>query len=82
MTGNTTQDSTDKYRRELQDLIDKIKETDSLITAITDVYGKDIQKSEVKKRKRMLKQMVVAVALSESQRKSARLAKSGEESCC
>lgn len=74
-TGNTTQDSTDKFRRKLQDLIDKIKETDSLITAITDVYGKDIQKSEVKKRKRMIKQMVVAVALSESQRKSTRLAK-------
>lgn len=49
MTGNTTQDSTDKFRRELQDLIDKIKETDSMITAITDVYDKDIQKSEVKK---------------------------------
>ena len=55
MTGNTTQDSTDKYRRELQDLIDKIKETDSLITAITDVYGKDIQKSEVKKVKESVK---------------------------
>lgn len=55
MTGNTTQDSTDKYRRELQDLIDKIKETDSLITAITDVYGKDIQKSEVKKMKENVK---------------------------
>lgn len=55
MTGNTTQDSTDKYRRELQDLIDKIKETDSLITAITDVYGKDIQKSEVKKVKENVK---------------------------
>lgn len=55
MTGNTTQDSTDKYRRELQDLIDKIKETDSLITAITDVYGKDIQKSEVKKTKENVK---------------------------
>lgn len=55
MTGNTTQDSTDKYRRELQDLIDKIKETDSLITAITDVYGKDIQKSEVKKTKKNVK---------------------------
>lgn len=55
MTGNTTQDSTDKYRRELQDLIDKIKETDSLITAITDVYGKDIQKSEVKKTRENVK---------------------------
>lgn len=55
MTGNTTQDSTDKYRRELQDLIDKIKETDSLRTAITDVYGKDIQKSEVKKTKENVK---------------------------
>lgn len=55
MTGNTTQDSTDKFRRELQDLIDKIKETDSLITAITDVYGKDIQKSEVKKAKENVK---------------------------
>lgn len=55
MTGNTMQDSTDKYRRELQDLIDKIKETDSLITAITDVYGKDIQKSEVKKTKENVK---------------------------
>lgn len=55
MTGNTMQDSTDKYRRELQDLIDKIKETDSLITAITDVYGKDIQKSEVKKVKESVK---------------------------
>lgn len=55
MTGNTTQDSTDKYRRELQDLIDKIKETDSMITAITDVYGKDIQKSEVKKAKENVK---------------------------
>lgn len=55
MTGNTTQDSTDKYRRELQNLIDKIKETDSLITAITDVYGKDIQKSEVKKTKENVK---------------------------
>ena len=55
MTGDTTQDSTDKYRRELQDLIDKIKETDSLITAITDVYGKDIQKSEVKKTKENVK---------------------------
>lgn len=55
MTGNTTQDSTDKYRRELQDLIDKIKETDSLITAITNVYGKDIQKSEVKKTKENVK---------------------------
>lgn len=54
-TGNTTQDSTDKYRRELQDLIDKIKETDSLITAITDVYGKDIQKFEVKKTKENVK---------------------------
>lgn len=55
MTGNTTQDSTDKYRRELQDLIDKIKETDSLITAIKDVYGQDIQKSEVKKTKENVK---------------------------
>ena len=55
MTGNTTQDSTDKYRRELQDLIDKIKETDSMITAITDVYDKDIQKSEVKKAKENVK---------------------------
>lgn len=55
MTGNTTQDSTDKYRRELQDLIDKIKETDSLITAIKDVYGNDIQKSEVKKTKENVK---------------------------
>lgn len=55
MTGNTTQDSTDKYRRELQNLIDKIKETDSMITAITDVYDKDIQKSEVKKTKENVK---------------------------
>ena len=55
MTGNTTQDSTGKFRRELQDLIDKIKETDSLITAITDVYDKDIQKSEVKKTKENVK---------------------------
>lgn len=55
MTGNTTQDSTDKFRRELQDLIDKIKETDSMITAITDVYDKDIQKSEVKKAKENVK---------------------------
>lgn len=55
MTGNTTQDSTDKFRRELQDLIDKIKETDSMITAITDVYDKDIQKSEVKKTKENVK---------------------------
>lgn len=55
MTGNTTQDSTDKYRRELQNLIDKIKETDSMITAITDVYDKDIQKSEVKKAKENVK---------------------------
>lgn len=55
MTGNTTQDSTDKSRRELQNLIDKIKETDSMITAITDVYDKDIQKSEVKKTKENVK---------------------------
>ena len=48
-TGNTTQDSTDKFRRDLQDINEKINETDSMITAITDVYGKDIQKSEVKK---------------------------------
>ena len=51
MTGNTTQDSTDKFRRDLQDINEKIKETDSMITAITDVYDKDIQKSEVKKAK-------------------------------
>lgn len=50
-TGNTTQDSTDKFRRDLQDIIEKIHETDSMITAITDVYDKDIQKSEVKKAK-------------------------------
>lgn len=51
MTGNTTQDSTDKFRRDLQDTNEKIKEIDSMITAITDVYDKDIQKSEVKKAK-------------------------------
>lgn len=55
MTGNTTQDSTDKFRRDLQDINEKIKETDSMITAITDVYDKDIQKSEVKKAKENVK---------------------------
>ena len=55
MTGNTTQDSTDKFRRDLQDINEKIKETDSIITAITDVYDKDIQKSEVKKAKENVK---------------------------
>lgn len=55
MTGNTTQDSTDKFRRDLQDINEKIKETGSMITAITDVYDKDIQKSEVKKAKENVK---------------------------
>lgn len=55
MTGNTTQDSTDKFRRDLQDINEKIKETDCMITAITDVYDKDIQKSEVKKAKENVK---------------------------
>ena len=55
MTGNTTLDSTDKFRRDLQDINEKIKETDSMITAITDVYDKDIQKSEVKKAKENVK---------------------------
>lgn len=51
MTGNTTQDSTDKFRRDLQKLNDAIKERDSLISTITDVYGKDMQSAEVKKAK-------------------------------
>lgn len=50
-TGNTTQDSTDKFRREQQKLNDAIKERDSLISTITDVYGKDMQSAEVKKAK-------------------------------
>lgn len=50
-TGNTTQDSTDKFRRYLQKLNDAIKERDSLISTITDVYGKDMQSAEVKKAK-------------------------------
>lgn len=50
-TGNTTQDSTDKFRRNLQELNDAIKERDSLISTITDVYGKDMQSAEVKKAK-------------------------------
>ena len=50
-TGNTTQDSTDKFRRDLQKLNDEIKERDSLISTITDVYGKDMQSAEVKKAK-------------------------------
>lgn len=50
-TGNTTQDSTDKFRRNLQKLNDAIKERDSLISTITDVYGKDMQSAEVKKAK-------------------------------
>lgn len=50
-TGNTTQDSTDKFRRDLQKLNDAIKERDSLISTITDVYGKDMQSEEVKKAK-------------------------------
>ena len=50
-TGNTTQDSTDKFRRDLQELNDKIKERDSMISAITNVYGKDMQSAEVKKAK-------------------------------
>lgn len=50
-TGNTTQDSTDKFRRDLQELNDAIKERDSLISTITDVYGKDMQSAEVKKAK-------------------------------
>lgn len=49
--GNTTQDSTDKFRRDLQKLNDAIKERDSLISTITDVYGKDMQSAEVKKAK-------------------------------
>lgn len=50
-TGNTTQDATDKFRRDLQKLNDEIKERDSMISAITDVYGKDMQSAEVKKAK-------------------------------
>lgn len=50
-TGNTTQDATDKFRRYLQKLNDEIKERDSMISAITDVYGKDMQSAEVKKAK-------------------------------
>ena len=50
-TGNTTQDSTDKSRRELQKLNDEIKERDSVIATITEVYGKDMQSTEVKKAK-------------------------------
>lgn len=50
-TGNTTQDSTDKFRRDQQKLNDAIKERDSLISTITDVYGKDMQSAEVKKAK-------------------------------
>ena len=54
-TGNTTQDSTDKFRRDLQKLNDAIKERDSLISTITDVYGKDMQSAEVKKAKESVK---------------------------
>ena len=50
-TGNTTQDSTDKFRRDLQKLNDEIKERDSMIATITEVYGKDMQSTEVKKAK-------------------------------
>jgi TP901 family phage tail tape measure protein len=50
-TGNTTQDATDKFRRDLQKLNDEIKERDSIIAAITEVYGKDMQSAEVKKAK-------------------------------
>ena len=50
-TGNTTQDTTDKFRRDLQKLNDEIKERDSMISAITEVYGKDMQSAEVKKAK-------------------------------
>ena len=50
-TGNTTQDATDKFRRNLQKLNDEIKERDSIIAAITEVYGKDMQSAEVKKAK-------------------------------
>lgn len=50
-TGNTTQDATDKFRRDLQKLNDEIKERDSIIGAITEVYGKDMQSAEVKKAK-------------------------------
>ena len=50
-TGNTTQDATDKFRRYLQKLNDEIKERDSMISAITDVYSKDMQSAEVKKAK-------------------------------
>ena len=48
-TGNTTQDATDKFRRDLQKLNDEIKERDRMISAITEVYGKDMQSAEVKK---------------------------------
>lgn len=50
-TGNTTQDATDKFRRDLQKLNDEIKERDSIIATITGVYGKDMQSAEVKKAK-------------------------------
>lgn len=50
-TGNTTQDATDKFRRDLQKLNDEIKERDSIIATITEVYGKDMQGAEVKKAK-------------------------------
>lgn len=50
-TGNTTQDATDKFRRDLQKLNDEIKERDSIIATITEVYGKDMQSAEVKKAK-------------------------------
>ena len=50
-TGNTTQDATNKFRRDLQKLNDEIKERDSIIAAITEVYGKDMQSAEVKKAK-------------------------------
>jgi TP901 family phage tail tape measure protein len=48
-TGNTTQDSKEHFRKRLQDINDKINENDKMISAITDVYGKDIQNQEIKK---------------------------------
>lgn len=48
-TGNTTQDSKDHFRQRLQDINDKIDENNKMISAITDVYGKDIQNQEIKK---------------------------------
>ncbi len=47
-TGNTTQDSTDKFSKDLQELNDKIHERDQMIHAITEVYDKDMQSQEVK----------------------------------